>query len=582
MAAPVKLSRGVSELDFVGAIRGEPLEVITSDLTGLPIPAYAEIVVEGEIPPITDDSAHEGPFGDWPGYYTHEGDECVVRVKRILHRTRPIILGNPPLLPITQRYGVPIHVVRVWEHLEGAGIANIRGVWTHINNLLVVISLKQAFPGHASHALIAAAGLHYGPGMDTYYVVVDDDIDPSNLHEVLWAMCTRCDPAKQVQILTSYTQGLDPRLSPEQKEVRRSHDGAHADRRMPPVHVARAVSATQPLRRRLPRRSLEEMGRAARGGREERSGGGAMMLLLRRHVAFVISVLLTSSLAIAAPPSGTPLAIPTILPLTGPGAFIGQEQVQALKGVEATVNASGGIGGHPVTFDISDDQSNPQVALQLVEGLRAKGVPLILGPTWAASCSAVLPVADKDGPVVYCLSNSIRPSAGSYVFSSLFSTNDMLVAAMRYFRQRGWKRVAYITAVDATGQDAERAITNALALPENKDLVVVDREHFANADISDAAQMIKIKAADPQVLIAWAAGTPGGTLLRGANDAGLDVPTLTSPANLNFNVLKTQWAAFLPTHLIFPGSASAVCPAPQTIVVGKRWSQRSSKDWDPA
>lgn len=219
MAAPVKLSRGVSELDFVGAIRGEPLEVIESDLTGLPIPAYAEIVVEGEIPPITEDFAHEGPFGEWPGYYTHEGDECVVRVKRILHRTRPIILGNPPLLPITQRYGVPIHVVRVWEHLEGAGIANIRGVWTHINNLLVVVSLKQAFPGHATHALIAAAGLHYGPGMDTFYVVVDDDIDPSNLDEVLWAMCTRCDPAKQVQILTSYTQGLDPRLSPEQRKA---------------------------------------------------------------------------------------------------------------------------------------------------------------------------------------------------------------------------------------------------------------------------------------------------------------------------------------------------------------------------
>jgi ABC-type branched-subunit amino acid transport system substrate-binding protein len=87
--------------------------------------------------------------------------------------------------------------------------------------------------------------------------------------------------------------------------------------------------------------------------------------------------------------------------------------------------------------------------------------------------------------------------------------------------------------------------------------VVVDREHFANADISVAAQMSKIKAAGPQVLIAWAAGTPAGTLLRGANDAGLDVPTLTSPANLNFNVLKTQWAGFLPTHLIFPGSAAA-------------------------
>jgi UbiD family decarboxylase len=218
MASPVKLSRGVSELDYMGALHGEPLEVLHSELTGLPIPAHAEIVVEGEIPPVEEESVLEGPFGEWPGYYTHIGHECVVRVKRIMFRNDPILLGNPPLLPITQRYGVPIHVVRVWEHLENAGIANIRGVWTHINNLLVVISLKQAFAGHATHALITAAGLHYGPGMDTYYVAVDDDIDPSNLDEVLWAMCTRVDPAKQVQILSSYTTGLDPRLSPERKK----------------------------------------------------------------------------------------------------------------------------------------------------------------------------------------------------------------------------------------------------------------------------------------------------------------------------------------------------------------------------
>jgi len=219
MASPVKLSRGVSELDYMGALHGEPVEVIESDLTGLPIPAHAEIVVEGEIPPVEEESALEGPFGEWPGYYTHIGQECVVRVQRIMYRNDPILLGNPPLLPITQRYGVPIHVVRVWEHLENAGIANIRGVWTHINNLLVVISLKQAFAGHATHALITAAGLHYGPGMDTYYVAVDDDIDPSNLDEVLWAMCTRVDPATQVQILSSYTTGLDPRLSPERKKA---------------------------------------------------------------------------------------------------------------------------------------------------------------------------------------------------------------------------------------------------------------------------------------------------------------------------------------------------------------------------
>jgi UbiD family decarboxylase len=84
----------------------------------------------------------------------------------------------------------------------------------------IVSDTMPHFAGHAAHALLAAAGLHYGPGMDTYYVAVDDDIDPSNLDEVLWAMCTRVNPAStQVQTLVSYTQGLDPRLSPEQKKI---------------------------------------------------------------------------------------------------------------------------------------------------------------------------------------------------------------------------------------------------------------------------------------------------------------------------------------------------------------------------
>jgi branched-chain amino acid transport system substrate-binding protein len=259
-----------------------------------------------------------------------------------------------------------------------------------------------------------------------------------------------------------------------------------------------------------------------------------------------------------------PLEIPVILPLTGVGAFVGHEQQQAVKAVEAVVNASGGIHGRQVSFAISDDQSNPQVAMQLLAALRTKRVPLILGPSWAASCGALLAAADKEGPVTYCLSNSIRPPAGSYVFSGLFSTNDMLVASLRYFRDQGWKKIAYIVGNDATGQDAERAIENALAAPENRGFEIVDKEHFANTDLSVAAQMAKIKAAAPQVLIAWAAGTPGGTLLHAQFDAGIDVPTLTSPANLNYNQLKDQWGAFLPTRLIFPGSAAAVRDAATT------------------
>jgi branched-chain amino acid transport system substrate-binding protein len=282
--------------------------------------------------------------------------------------------------------------------------------------------------------------------------------------------------------------------------------------------------------------------------------------VVRRLAACIALAVLVGPSALSA---ADPLELPMILPLTGNGAFIGHEQQQAAVAAAAYINKTGGIRGRPVSFDIEDSQSNPQVALQLVQALRAKHVQFILGPTLSAECGAMLPVDDKDGPVTYCFSNAVRPPAGSYVFSAIFSTADMILGSLRYFRGRGWKKIAYIVSTDATGQDAERAIDADLALPENKDVEVVVREHFGTSDLSVAAQMSRIKAANPQALIAWAAGTAGGTLLHGAFDAGVNLPTVSSAANLNANVLK-QWNAFLPTDLLFPGSTAAAPEAANT------------------
>lgn len=218
MAAPAAIKAGHSEYDYAGGLRGAPVEVIKAPLTGLPVPAFAEIVLEGEIPPLQEESVPEGPFGEWPGYYTHTGRECVVRVQRVMHRNKPILLGNPPLLPITERYGIPLFAARVWEYLESAGISDIQGIWGHCNTLMIVISLKQKYAGHAMQALTATAGLQVGASMYRYVVAVDDDIDPSDLKQVLWAITTRVDPSESVQILHSWTSDLDPRLSPEKRE----------------------------------------------------------------------------------------------------------------------------------------------------------------------------------------------------------------------------------------------------------------------------------------------------------------------------------------------------------------------------
>src|SRR5262245_28499639 len=83
---------------------------------------------------------------------------------------------------------------------------------------MVVVSLKQRQSGHAMQALTAMAGIQTGASMYRYYVAVDDDIDPVDLKQVIWALCTRVDPAESIQILKSWTSDLDPRLPPDKRD----------------------------------------------------------------------------------------------------------------------------------------------------------------------------------------------------------------------------------------------------------------------------------------------------------------------------------------------------------------------------
>ena len=217
MTASMSPPFGTSEYELAGAYRGVPVDVVELPLTGLPVPAEAELVIEGEIPPEFEETAIEGPFGEWPGYYTHQGPEAVVRIKRIYYRDNPIIAGAPPLRPIG--WSNFTNYVHLWEHLEKSGITDVTGVWGFNNGLLTVVALRQRYAGHAKQALITAAGFRHGD-MKTYYVTVDEDIDPTHLDEVLWAMCTRVDPATAVDIIReAWTADLDPRISPAKREV---------------------------------------------------------------------------------------------------------------------------------------------------------------------------------------------------------------------------------------------------------------------------------------------------------------------------------------------------------------------------
>jgi branched-chain amino acid transport system substrate-binding protein len=120
-------------------------------------------------------------------------------------------------------------------------------------------------------------------------------------------------------------------------------------------------------------------------------------------------------------------------------------------------------------------------------------------------------------------------------------------------RMRGWKRFATLNTTDASGQIADAEIANTLKLPENKDLVMVADEHFNPTDTSVSAQVTKIKAASPQALIVWSPGTPFGTALHAIQDVGLDVPVMTTSANMIVAQMKS-YGSFLPKDVYFQGT----------------------------
>ncbi|MGA4843621.1 UbiD family decarboxylase [Streptomyces sp. G45] len=220
MTAAMAAPSGMSEYDLAGGLRGAPVEVVRAPGSDLPIPAHAEIVIQGEMPPVTEESVQEGPFGEWTGYFTHSGPETVIRVHRIMHRDDPIILGAPPMIPTITAgdQAVPLYAASsTWDHLEASGVQNVRGVWAYARQLMIVVSIEQTGPQDAMAALLAAAGRRRPGGMERYFVVVDEDIDVTDLNQVLWAICTRVDPGTSVHTVRSTTSDIDPRLSPRQR-----------------------------------------------------------------------------------------------------------------------------------------------------------------------------------------------------------------------------------------------------------------------------------------------------------------------------------------------------------------------------
>jgi branched-chain amino acid transport system substrate-binding protein len=275
----------------------------------------------------------------------------------------------------------------------------------------------------------------------------------------------------------------------------------------------------------------------------------------KSYAGLIIAAALVATLSRAGLAAGT-YDINVVLPLTGSAAFVGQGERDSVLALQDQINATGGVAGDKLNFNFQDDQTQPQLAVQLTTQVVGSQPAVVLGSSLVAMCLAMAPLMEN-GPLQYCFSPGIHPKAGSYVFSASSSSTDQIAAVVRYYRMKGWTKIATLMTTDASGQDGDRSVDEVLQYPENKGKIdILIREHFNPSDVSVAAQMARIKGSGAQAIIAWTTGAPAATVFRGMAQGGVDLPVAPTSGNQTFAAMK-QWQAFLPKQLIL---ASALYP----------------------
>ena len=216
--------KNVSEYEYAGGIKGEPIPVVRGKTTDLLIPANAELVIEGVIRP--NSVKAEGPFGEFPGYYGRPEAGCpLVDITAVHYRSRPILtnalMADYPSCEQSGFFSV-IRSAKIWDDLDKLGVPGIQGVYSHPAAAggfgMTVISLEQRHAGHAAQALALAAQVPGGAYYTKWIIAVDEDVDPTDMDQVIWAMASRCNPIDDIDILrNTWSTWLDPTQNPPEK-----------------------------------------------------------------------------------------------------------------------------------------------------------------------------------------------------------------------------------------------------------------------------------------------------------------------------------------------------------------------------
>ncbi len=223
LCASTLFGRGVCEYDMVGALRGEPMRVVEAPYTGLPVPADAEFVVEGDL--VLDDLRMEGPFGEYTGYYSGRPSPKVwIDVRALRFRDDAVFPITTVGRPITD-----IHMIQslnrtatLWADLEAMRLDGIRSVYCLPESggrFIAVISVDQKYPGHAEQVGVAALGTSTGHYGVKYIILVDGDIPADDLPRVWWAIALRSQPDRCEVIKRGRSTPLDPSLPIDARDI---------------------------------------------------------------------------------------------------------------------------------------------------------------------------------------------------------------------------------------------------------------------------------------------------------------------------------------------------------------------------
>jgi phenylphosphate carboxylase beta subunit len=219
-----RLSAFESEYDLAGAIRGQAIEVVKAETNDLPVPATAEIVVEGEVD--ADAFMPEGPFGEYTGYYSGVGTDPrnFIKVNCITHRNNPIFMATTVGRAVTDTHMTMAltYGATLWQQLVAMRIPGLKAVYCPpegSGRFLAIISIKQMYPGHADQVLTAAISTEMGAyGLKTV-IVVDEDIDPWDIPRVMYALSFRFQPNRSQVIKRGRSTPLDPSLPIDQRWI---------------------------------------------------------------------------------------------------------------------------------------------------------------------------------------------------------------------------------------------------------------------------------------------------------------------------------------------------------------------------